>query len=65
MIQSFEELRNKLQQNEKCRKIAAVCVYDEATKSALNQCEQLGLAEIIYVNDDIPEEAAKDRKSVV
>ena len=65
MIQSFEELRNKLQQNGKCRKIAAVCVYDEATKSALNQCEQLGLAEIIYVNDDIPEEAANKAVAMV
>ncbi len=58
MYKTFEELQNRLLQCGKHFRIAAVCVYDEATKSALNRCEQLGLADTIYVDGDTPEEAA-------
>lgn len=58
MYKTFDELQERLLQCGKRFRIAAVCVYDEATKSALTHCEQLGLADTVYVDGDTPEEAA-------
>ncbi len=58
MFTTFEELQKELLQCGRRFRIAAVCVYDEATKSALERSDRLGLAETVYVDGDTPEEAA-------
>lgn len=65
MYKTFDELQERLLQCGKHFRIAAVCVYDEATKSALTHCEQLGLADTIYVDGDTPEEAAAQGVAMV
>lgn len=58
MIKTFEELREQLRASDVPRRIAAVCVNDEATRGALRQAEQEQLAQAIYVDGSTPEEAA-------
>lgn len=65
MYKTFDELQERLLQCGKHFRIAAVCVYDEATKSALTHCEQLGLADTVYVDGDTPEEAAAQGVAMV
>lgn len=58
MIKTFEELKAKLQQCGEHHRIAAVCVYDEATRSSLDKISKMGLAEAVYIDAPTPEEAA-------
>ena len=58
MIKNFSELKIQLQQSGQKRRIAAVCVNDEATRGALEEAVEAGLAEAIYIDDENPQEAA-------
>ena len=56
MIKNFSELKIQLQQSGQKRRIAAVCVNDEATRGALEEAAGAGLAEAIYVDDENPQD---------
>lgn len=58
MIRTFEDLKTILQQCGGHHRIAAVCVYDEATRKALDSIAAMGLATPIYIDATTPEEAA-------
>jgi len=58
MIKNFEELRNQLLSCGAPRRIAVVCANDDATRSALRQAEEQGIAQPVYFDDDNPAEAA-------
>lgn len=58
MIKNFSELKIQLQKSGQKRRIAAVCVNDEATRGALEEAVEAGLAEAIYIDDENPQEAA-------
>lgn len=65
MIKNFTELKQQLQQrSHKCR-IAAVCANDDATKSALQSLAEQGLADVVYVDNDEPTEAAAEAVALV
>jgi len=57
-MRTFEELRTQLLQcGKKCR-IAAVRATDESSREALQQAEREGIAQVIYVDANTPEDAA-------
>lgn len=51
-------MKHKLRQCGKNHRIAAVCVYDNATCEALRQAESEGIATTLYIDRESPEEAA-------
>ncbi|MBQ8656402.1 MAG: phosphate butyryltransferase [Prevotella sp.] len=55
-MQTFQQLDNQLRSCGTRRRIAAVCVYDDATREALRQAEEV--ADAVYVDADTPEAAA-------
>lgn len=57
-MKTFEELKNQLLQCGKKGRIAAVRATDASSREALTLAGQAGLAEVIYVDADSPEEAA-------
>lgn len=57
-MDSFQALKTKLLQQGAQYRIAAVCADDTATRKALNLVEQEGIAKVINVTADTPEEAA-------
>lgn len=65
MIKTFSELQQNLKQRSTKGRIAAVCVYDEATRESLRQAEALGLAEALYIDDEDPTVAAARAVSMV
>ncbi len=65
MIKTFNELQTLLSQRTALRRIAAVCVYDDATRAALSEAEQLGIAQPLYIDDDDPTVAAAKAVSLV
>lgn len=58
MIKTFNDMKNQLRQCGQCYRIAAVCVYDKATRDALCQVESDGIASTVFIDGDSPEEAA-------
>jgi len=57
-MDSFQALKTQLLQQGAQHRIAAVCADDTATRQALNIVEQEGIAKVINVTADTPEEAA-------
>lgn len=57
-MKSFSELQQQLQNQSGKPRIAAVCATDDATRTALRDMSEQGLADIINVDDDNPAEAA-------
>lgn len=64
-MKSFQELKQLLQKQVSTPRIAAVCATDDATKTALQDMAAQGLAEIIYVDDDTPAEAAAQAVALI
>ena len=58
MIKTFNDMKNQLRQCGQSYRIAAVCVYDKATRDALCQVESDGIASTVFIDGDSPEEAA-------
>ena len=65
MIKNFEELKDQLRSCDVPRRIAAVCANDEATRIALKQAQELGIAQPVYFDHDIPAEAAAQAVAAV
>lgn len=65
MLQTFNDLKSRLQQCGRKYRIAAVCVDDEATREALRKAEEAGFAEIRDVNAPTQEEAAAHAVSMI
>jgi len=59
MIKTFNDMRNLLRLSGQKHRIAAVCVYDNATSEALKQVEEEGIATTLFIDGTNPEEAAK------
>lgn len=65
MIRTFQQLHERLRQQSTPHRIAAVCVKDPATREALEQAEQEGLAKAIYIDAEDPAEAAAHAVSLI
>ena len=61
----FLELKELVRENAKTLRIAAVKPDDDATQAALQQIEGEGLAEVVTISNDIPEEAAREAVALV
>ncbi len=64
-MNSFQALKAQLLQQGAQHRIAAVCADDTATREALNLVEQEGIAKVINVTADTPEEAAAEAVALV
>ena len=64
-IQTFQELRERVSAHSKPHRIVAVKPEDEASKAALQQVKDEGLAEVITVDNDVPEAAAQEAVALV
>ena len=64
-IKMFLELKELVRENAKTLRIAAVKPDDDATQAALQQIEGEGLAEVVTISNDIPEEAAREAVALV
>ena len=64
-IKMFLELKELVRENAKTLRIAAVKPDDDATQVALQQIEGEGLAEVVTISNDIPEEAAREAVALV
>lgn len=59
-IQTFQELKERVAAHSKSYRIVAVKPDDEASQEALQRVKDEGLAEVICVDNDIPEVAAQE-----
>ena len=64
-IRTFEDLYQRVSENRRPRRIVAVKPEDEATRQALQKAKQEGLADILLINDDLPERAAEKAVALV
>lgn len=64
-IRTFEELHQRVSASGTHRRIVAVKPEDEATVKALRQAEDQGLAEIIRIQDELPERAAEKAVALI
>ncbi len=64
-IRTFDDLHQLVRANGRHRRIVAVNPEDEATCKALRQAAEEGLADIIRIQDDLPERAAQKAVALI
>lgn len=64
-IQTFQQLKERVIANSKSYRIVAVKPDDEASKTALQRVKDEGLAEVVIVDNNIPEEAAQEAVAII
>lgn len=64
-IKSFQELKERVTAHSQSYRVVAVKPDDEASKAALQQVKDEGLAEVIIVDNDTPEIAAQEAVALV
>ena len=64
-IQTFQQLKERVIAQSKSYRIVAVKPDDEASKTALQRVKDEGLAEVVIVDNNIPEEAAQEAVAII
>ena len=64
-IQTFQQLKERVIANSKSYRIVAVKPDDEASKTALQRVKDEGLAEVVIVDNNFPEEAAQEAVAII
>ena len=65
IIRSFQQMRQRLGTKTSKHRLVAVCPTDEATQKALQTVSEEGLADVISINDSLPERAAEKAVALI
>lgn len=65
IVRSFHEMHQKVAAAQRTMRIVAVNATDEATQEALKKVEEIRLAEVIRINDPLPERAAEKAVALI